>query len=451
MLSQVNVVVHYLLFAVKVYIVNNLEAIFSRHELWPAVKHIIQKLESAGFLSYLAGGCIRDALLGQTPKDFDVATSARPDDIIRLFPNSNEQGKTFGVVAVFCHALTDPAAVTGTVEVATFRKDGPYTDGRHPRYVKFLSDKEDALRRDFTVNALFYHLKTNQIIDYVDGCQDLKARIIRTVGSPEKRFQEDRLRILRALRFSIQLGFDLDPETKRAIFEMKDLLWVIAKERIYAECVKMLQTKKFHSVMETFKDLGLLKHIVPIIKQVNWQKCVAFWKEIKLSKQDEFIHTCFLWTCALYPLLMQLKTSVIHSSGRWNPDFNHRLKTWKFPLVLIRQIHEIFTGSCQILSPKSKVSLGKKLRIFRSSFIKEILFLSKSYAKDKLTDINKIEEEFKKRAVEGVLPAPLVTGDDLKALGITEGKNMAQYLDKIYDYQLEQQITKKDKLLQMKW
>ena len=105
----------------------------------------------------------------------------------------------------------------------------------------------------------FYHLKKNQIIDYVDGCQDLKARIIRTVGSPEKRFQEDRLRILRALRFSVQLDFDLDPETEQAIFEMKDLLWVIAKERIYAECVKMLQTKKFHSVMEAFKKFRFVK------------------------------------------------------------------------------------------------------------------------------------------------------------------------------------------------
>ncbi len=430
---------------------NNLEAIFSRHKLWPAVKHIIQELEGAGFLSYLAGGCIRDALLGQAPKDFDIATSARPDDIIRLFPDSNEQGKTFGVVAVFCHTLTGSATANGMVEVATFRKDGPYTDGRHPRYVEFLSDKEDALRRDFTVNALFYHLKTNQIIDYVDGCQDLEARIIRTVGSAEKRFQEDRLRILRALRFSIQLGFDLDPETKRAIFEMKDLLWVIAKERIYAECVKMLQTTKFLSVMETFKDLGLLKRLWPILEQADWQECMVFWKKIKLPKNSALIHRSFLWTCAFYPLLMQLRAGIIHSQDRWFSDFNHSLKTWKFPSALIRQIHEMFIGSCQILSPKSEVSLAKKLRVFRSSFIKEILFLSKSYASEQLADIKTVEEEFKKRAVEGMLPSPLVTGNDLKALGIIEGKNMARDLDKIYDYQLEQQITQKEKLLKMNW
>ena len=194
----------------------------------------------------------------------------------------------------------------------------------------------------------------------------------------------------------------------------------------------------------------MLKHILPVLEPVDWEKCVIFWKEIKLPKQDEFMHKGFLWTCALYPLLMQLQASVINSQGRWNSNFNRCLKTWKFPSVLIRQIHEMFTGSCQILSPKNKIALGKKLRIFRSSFIKEILFLSKSYAQDQF-DINRIEEEFKKRAIEGVLPSPLVTGDDLKALGIAEGKNMAQFLDKIYNYQLEKQITKKEKLLQMKW
>ena len=161
--------------------------VFKQHSNWSEVRKIIFTLKESGAKAYLAGGCVRDALLKKVPKDFDIATSAKPEEILKLFPGSNIQGKAFGVVSVSCKK--------GIVEIATFRKDGPYIDGRHPKSVEFLSDKEDALRRDFTINALFYDLKTEKVIDYVDGIEDLQKKIIRTVGEPEKRFREDHLRI----------------------------------------------------------------------------------------------------------------------------------------------------------------------------------------------------------------------------------------------------------------
>ena len=414
---------------------NNLETIFCRHPLWPAVKYILQNLDRGGFLSYLAGGCIRDALLGQVPKDFDIATSAKPDEIISLFPNSNKQGKAFGVVAVFCEHLAN--STKGTVEVATFRKDGPYQDGRHPCSIEFLSDKEDALRRDFTVNALFYSLKKHQIIDYVNGEQDLKLKVIRTVGNPSTRFQEDHLRIIRALRFMIQLDFSLDSKTEKALMQMKDLLWKLAKERIYDECVKMLQTKKIWQSMQAFRKLGLLSKLN--IKPSSWQDCELFWKHLNLPSKMQ--SNRFLWAVAFYPIFMQYQTA-----QKGAKHFTHSLKDWKFPTHVIRAIQEMFMGSCTILSLEESVSLAKQLRVFNSIFIKEILFLSKQY-RGKVKNICQIENAFQKRAKEGKLPPPLVNGYDLKALGVATDKNMARVLDILYDYQLEKQVTQKEKLL----
>ena len=224
----------------------DLITVFHKHSGWLEVQDILNTLHKSGFKAYLAGGCVRDALLGQTPKDFDIATSARSEQILKFFSKSNQQGKAFGVVAVFCKQ--------GMVEVATFRKDGPYLDGRHPEYVEFLDDKEDALRRDFTINALFYDIQTKQVIDYVGGLKDLQNKIIRTVGPPADRFTEDKLRMVRALRFQIQLGFDLDSVTENAIDKMKNSISEISTERVYEECLKILNIGAFEKALLVLKN-----------------------------------------------------------------------------------------------------------------------------------------------------------------------------------------------------
>ena len=419
--------------------------LFSQHKTWEEVKRIIQALNNSGATTYLAGGCVRDALLNQIPKDFDIATSARPEEIIRLFPNSNKQGKAFGVVAVF-HSRGQP------IEVATFRKDGPYTDGRHPEYVEFLSDKEDALRRDFTVNALFYDLRTDKIIDYIGGIEDLQKKVIRTVGEPNKRFQEDHLRILRAIRFSIQLNFEIENSTKEILFKMKDKLFTISRERIYEEGLKIIKTGYFVKALTAFKELSLLQKLCPFLEKVNWPFCLNFWQSSESTISSQLLTSKnFLWSQAFYPILIQQEKEVLNTNGKWNTIFSHNLKKWKFPISILRAMNDIFYFSCCLLNIRP-ASFGKKMRILNSDFSESILFLSKNYLKNKNLDtdiIDKIKKDFLIRAPEGKLPEPLINGNDLKALGISEDKGMASMLEYLYDLQLEQQIQEKTKLLKI--
>lgn len=186
-------------------IVNHLK----QHSQWPAVEEILQSLKLAGYECYLAGGCVRDALLGRPASDLDVATNATPEQIEKLFPKTIAVGKSFGVMRVLSRG--------SDIEVATFRKDGLYKDGRRPEDVSFSSPEEDAKRRDFTVNALFFDLSKEKVIDFVSGLEDLKQQTLRAVGDAFLRFEEDKLRILRALRFASQLGFVIESKTFQAI------------------------------------------------------------------------------------------------------------------------------------------------------------------------------------------------------------------------------------------
>ncbi|HEX4923157.1 MAG TPA: CCA tRNA nucleotidyltransferase, partial [Bdellovibrionales bacterium] len=179
-----------------------LDEIFSSHPHWPAVETVCGTLARSGYEAWLAGGCVRDALLGRVPQDFDVATSAAPEQVEALFERAVAVGKAFGVIILPFEGFQ--------IEVATFRKDGLYVDGRRPASVTFSSPREDAARRDFTVNALYYDVVNKRVVDYVNGERDLAAHVIRTVGSPHDRLSEDSLRLMRAVRFSAQLGFEIE-------------------------------------------------------------------------------------------------------------------------------------------------------------------------------------------------------------------------------------------------
>lgn len=195
-------------------------------------KQIVIKLTTAGYETYFVGGWVRDKLLGtHLPNDIDIATSATPDQIKSLFEKTLSIGEAFGIIVVICEEYK--------FEIATFRTDGVYIDGRRPESVKYASAKEDAARRDFTINGLFYDPVSNHVYDYVDGQADLSGRIIRAIGNPYDRFTEDKLRMLRAVRYSVRYGFTLHADTQKAIVDLAPQLTVVSVERIWAELVKM--------------------------------------------------------------------------------------------------------------------------------------------------------------------------------------------------------------------
>ena len=216
---------------------------------------IVRTLRDHGFTAYLAGGCVRDKLLGIEPKDFDVATGARATDVQTLFAHTVPVGAQFGVVLVVLEG--------NPFEVATFRSDGAYFDGRHPASVHFSGAREDALRRDFTINGMFYDPVTEQVIDYVGGRQDLAAGIIHAIGDPHARFAEDRLRMLRAVRLAARLGFAIAPETFAAIQELAPTIVDIAWERIGDEVVKILTAEGARRAFTLLSESSLLRTILP--------------------------------------------------------------------------------------------------------------------------------------------------------------------------------------------
>jgi poly(A) polymerase len=216
---------------------------------------IVRRLRKAGFEAFWAGGCVRDALLGREPHDYDVATNATPDQIEALFSHTIPVGKQFGVIIV----------VEGghQFQVATFRAEENYQDGRRPGTVRFSHAREDAIRRDFTVNALFYDPVTEQVHDWVDGEKDLRARLIRTVGSPDERFGEDHLRLLRAIRFAAQLGFDIEAQTMAAVRKHAEKIKLVSAERIRDELNKLFAPPHAARGLTLLHESGLMPHVFP--------------------------------------------------------------------------------------------------------------------------------------------------------------------------------------------
>ncbi len=236
------------------------------------VLHVSQTLEDAGFSAYLVGGCVRDLLIGRIPEDYDITTSAKPEEIIKLFPKTVYEN-VFGTVLVVDESYADSVSnlepVTyklkpGSVEVTPFRKEGKYTDRRHPDNVIFSDDiNTDLSRRDFTVNALAYRIKTNELVDLYDGQKDLENKIIRTVGNADERFNEDPLRLMRAVRFATQLGFAIEANTTTAIIKNADLLKHISVERIRDELVKIINSTNPATGIEMLRRFKLLPYIIP--------------------------------------------------------------------------------------------------------------------------------------------------------------------------------------------
>jgi poly(A) polymerase len=219
---------------------------------------ICRKLQASGFKAYLVGGCVRDLVLGREPQDYDVATDARPTQVQELFPSSVDVGARFGVILV--------VADSAQVEVATFRSDVGYSDGRHPDRVEYSnSPEEDVRRRDFTINGLMMDMDTEQILDFVGGRQDLRQKIVRAIGDPELRFREDRLRMVRAVRFAARFGYVIEPATFQAIAGAAPHVAAVSAERLRDEITKLLTEGAARHAFALLDESGLLKACLPEI------------------------------------------------------------------------------------------------------------------------------------------------------------------------------------------
>lgn len=223
---------------------------------------IVKRLQDAGFVAYFAGGWVRDYFMGHPSDDVDIATSAAPNEILSLFPNTILVGISFGVVIVVVEGQQ--------FEVSSFRKDFEYLDGRKPSRIELSSPREDAYRRDFTINGMFYDPISKEIFDYVHGVEDIKNKVIRTIGNPDERFLEDRLRMIRAIRFAAKFDFKIDAETHQAIIDFSDSLFpAVAKERVWQELLKMSTSDRFDFAIIELHRAGLLGEIFPPLKHIH--------------------------------------------------------------------------------------------------------------------------------------------------------------------------------------
>ena len=233
---------------------------------------IVRTLRERGHQAYFAGGCVRDLLLGREPADYDVSTDATPQQVMQIFPQTFAVGEQFGVVLVpESSGATGVLARQGersdaTVEVATFRSDLGYSDGRHPDEVRFSKDpREDVERRDFTINGMMLDPETNKVLDFVGGRDDLKAGIVRAIGDPERRFAEDKLRMLRAVRFAARFKYTIDPATLAAIQKLAPQIHQVSNERVREELTKMLTEGHARRAFELLDATGLLPEVLPEI------------------------------------------------------------------------------------------------------------------------------------------------------------------------------------------
>ena len=238
---------------------------------------VVRQLRAAGHTALFAGGCVRDLLLGRPAKDYDVATTATPDQVRRLFGHKRTLpvGASFGVIIVL------GPREAGHVEVATFRTEGPYQDGRRPSSVAFCTPEEDARRRDFTINGMFYDPMETRVLDFVGGEADLSSRVVRAIGDPHERVREDKLRMLRAVRFAATLDFALDPTTAEAIREMAGQLIIVSAERIAQELKKMLVDRHRRRAIELSESTELLPIILPELNRESREPAAPHFGEIR--------------------------------------------------------------------------------------------------------------------------------------------------------------------------
>lgn len=411
---------------------------------------IVKRLRQEGFESYLAGGCVRDFLLNKAPQDYDIATSARPEDVQRIFPRTIPVGAQFGVILVVSDAHS--------FEVASFRFDGPYLDGRRPSQVRYGTLQEDIFRRDFTINGLVYDPIEDRLIDLIGGKKDLERRCIRAIGNPRERFDEDRLRMVRAIRFAASLNFEIDSATMDAIKQWAVTITQISWERIGEEITRILTEGGARRGFELLDETGILKVVLPEIEQM---KGVEQGSEHH-PEGDVFKHTLLTlshleapseslaYGCLLHdiakPVCFRKEDDRITFYGHTDRGAEmaeavlKRLKrgraTWERVSYLVKN-HLRHTQA-----PKMRLSTLK--RFLREDGIHELLELARIDALSSSGDLQYhrfCQERLAEMQEEEIRPEPLLRGKDLIEMGYIPGPIFAEILQRVEDAQLGGELT----------
>ncbi|MBL8829084.1 MAG: CCA tRNA nucleotidyltransferase [Planctomycetaceae bacterium] len=402
-------------------------------------REIVDRLRSRGYEAYWAGGCVRDQLLGKQPKDYDVATSATPDQVREVFGKRRTLaiGAAFGVIAVI------GSREQGVVEVATFRRDTSYTDGRHPDAVVFSTPEEDAQRRDFTINGLYYDPLAERVIDFVGGVADLKQGIVRAIGDPVARFNEDKLRLLRAVRMAARFGFHLDTATMQAIQAQADTVTSVSPERIGQEMRQMLTIDGRVQALELLVESRLLSAVLPAAvrligqplnhderKQDAWQFTLEV---LSLLPAPTFA----LSLAALVHLLDDPAAAITSANERWRlSNKEHERARW-----LAQQ------ATALVDAPQLAWSRVQPLLVHEG--IAELLDLHAARAAAANREAEHVAFCRAKLALPQAEldPPPLVTGNDLLQAGFPGGPNFARWLHDLRVAQLDGKLTTREAAL----
>jgi poly(A) polymerase len=423
-----------------------------------AATEIVRRLRSEGFQAYLVGGCVRDLVMGWTPKDYDITTDATPDQVLKLYPEALPVGAQFGVVIV--------PRETGNVEVATFRSDGIYVDGRHPREVRYTrTPQEDVRRRDFTINGLLFDPASDQVLDFVGGQADIRARRLRTIGDPAERFHEDRLRMLRAVRFSARFGFKLEPAALAAIRQSVAQIHTVSAERVRDEIVKILTEGEARRGLELLDETGLLAEVLPEIKRLQG---VEQPREFH-PEGDVWIHTLLMLEGMRDPTPTLALGVLLHDVGK-PPTFCVRERIrFDNHVEVGAKMAERICGRLRLSARETErvvelvrhhlrfkdfpnMRRSTQLRFLRLEGFREHLELHRLDCLASHGDLTNYElagRMLEETPKEDVKPAPLLRGDDLIARGYTPGPVFKRILQTVEDAQLEGRIRTPSEALRL--
>ena len=428
---------------------------FRKTEKYRGAVEIVRTLKKAGHEALMVGGCVRDLLRKRAPKDFDVATSARPEQVAKLFRRTIPVGVQFGVQMVLKGDTP--------YEVATFRTDQEYKDGRHPEGVIFTGPKEDALRRDFTVNGLFYDPMKKRVIDYVGGKEDLKRKLIRAIGEPARRFAEDRLRMLRAVRFAANLDFQIDPDTFKAVQKSSEGIVQVSPERIRDELVKLFTGPHPGRGLLLLDECGLLQVILP---EVARMKGVAQPPEFH-PEGDVFIHTRMVLDGLKNSSAIVAMGALLHDVGK-PPTFRiadrirfdgHDRVGRKMAEQICRRLR--FSNAeteaiCELVGDHMRFKDVRQMRLstlkrfMAKPTFQEELMLHRADCMASHKDLSNwrfMRRQLRRLPKEEIKPKPLVNGHDLLRLGYAEGPAIGVILKAVEERQLERELSSKSEAL----
>jgi putative nucleotidyltransferase with HDIG domain len=417
---------------------------------------IVKTLQDNGFIAVFAGGFVRDMFLKRESKDIDIATSASPDEVEKLFKRTVPIGKAFGVINVLVDNFS--------FEVATFRTDGEYEDGRRPTSVAFASMEEDAKRRDLTINGMFYDPITKEVLDFVDGSTDISQKTIRFIGSPKERIEEDKLRMLRAIRFAAELGFNIDKYTLDVIRVFAPHITCISSERLREELTKMLKTNNPSKAFELMFETEILQFILPEIVRIKdceqdpewhpegdvWNHTMILLDKLTQKTKDEAL----LWAGLLHdvgkPSTFNIVDGKIRASGHAKVGTDIAIKIMtrlKFSNDLIDRVDSMVYNHMKIKDVK-KMNKSTLRKLMGREDIEDIKLLSfvDCLASSGDNEWHEFLEEKQKDFIKEekpILPECFINGYDLIDMGFKPGPVIGKVLSIIMDLQLEEEISSK--------